>query len=83
MRDMIGQHFTVRQARYNWRKVCLEFSKRLDPELPFYYYTSSHDRFYEGERPNFNEPKRKERQKRVRRRDLLSHLPGCWTSYTP
>lgn len=49
MRDMIGQHFTVQQARYNWRKVCLEFYKRLDPELPFFYYTSSHDQFYEGE----------------------------------
>jgi len=25
-----------------------EFAKRLDSELPFYYYTSSRNRFYEG-----------------------------------
>lgn len=77
LRDMVGQHFTVRQVRYNWRKACCEFSKRLDPELPFYYYTSSHDRFYEGERPSFDVPgqsKRNPRKQRVRRREQLSHL---------
>lgn len=30
--------------------------KRLDPDLPFYYYTSS-DRFYEGPLPGFDEPR--------------------------
>ena len=39
-----------------WRKICIEFDKRLDPQLPFYYYTSDHDRYYEGERPSFNIP---------------------------
>ena len=54
MRDLAGKHFTVRTASYNWRKVCLEFSKRLDPDLGFYYHTSSHNRFYGGERPSFD-----------------------------
>ena len=27
-----------------------------DPQLPFYCYTSDHDRYYEGERPSFNKP---------------------------
>ena len=31
MRDLSGKHFTVRLARYNWRKICIEFSKRLNP----------------------------------------------------
>ena len=77
MRDLCGSHFTVRQARYNWRKVCLEFSKRLDPELKYYYHTSSHDRFYEGERISFDVPntsKRNPRHQRVRRKELLSDL---------
>ncbi len=48
MRDMVGNHFTLQCVKYNWRKVCNEFMKRLDPSLPFYYHTSTHDRFYEG-----------------------------------
>ena len=35
---------------------CIEYMKRMDPNLPCYYYTSSHDRFLEGPRPSFNEP---------------------------
>ena len=26
----------------------------VNPELPFYYHTSSHDRFYEGLNPEFS-----------------------------
>lgn len=79
MRDLAGKHFTVRTASYNWRKVCLEFSKRLDPDLGFYYHTSSHDRFYEGERPSFDiqasgKSSRNPRNQRVRRRDQLSQM---------
>ena len=44
----------VLQVMFGWRKVALEFTKRIDPELPFYYFTSSHNRFYEGEMPDFN-----------------------------
>ena len=77
MRDLAGKYFTVRVARYNWRKVCIEFSKRLDPNLGYFYHTASHDRFYEGERPSFDTPaesKRNPRKQRVRRRDQLSQL---------
>ena len=51
-RNMIGNHFTVKDIQFGWRKICNEFAKRLDKELPFYYYTSRHERFFEGERPN-------------------------------
>ena len=75
MRDLCGKHFTVRIARYNWRKVCLELSKRLNPDLGYYYHTSEHDRFYEGERPTFDDPAKKTmKHKRVRRREQLSEL---------
>lgn len=57
---------------YGWRKVTSEFMKRLDPELPFYYFTSSHSRFYEGEMPEFSEPAPKPRRpRRAPRRELL------------
>ena len=37
MRDLTGKHFTLREAQYTWRKVCVEFAKRLDPDTGFYY----------------------------------------------
>ena len=74
MRDLTGKHFTLREAKYTWRKVCIEFAKRQDPDLGFYYFTSAHDRFYEGERPHFDEKTRKVRSKRVRRREQPANL---------
>ena len=34
--------------------MCAEYSKRMDRDLPFYYYTTKHERFYEGDRPSFD-----------------------------
>lgn len=45
--------------------------KRLDPELPFYYYTSAHHRFYEGTQPNFSIAPRKKKRSRLPQRELL------------
>jgi len=42
--------------------MCIEFDKRDNSSLPFYYFSSSHDRFYEGERPAFNTIPAKPRQ---------------------
>jgi len=75
MRDLTGKHFTLRQARYTWRKACIELNKRLDPFLGFYYYSSSHDRYYEGDRPHFDqESTKKKSAKRIRRREQPAHL---------
>lgn len=63
MRDHVGTNFTLKQAQFSWRKVCLEFQKRITDDLPFYYFTSSHDRFYEGPRPSFNVSPKKKREK--------------------
>ena len=35
----------------------MEFHKRIDTNLPFFYHTSSHHRFSEGELPSFDEPR--------------------------
>lgn len=61
-RDLVGKNFTLKQVQIGWRKICLEFEKRSDPSLPFYYFTSSHDRFYEGERPSFDTQPRKSKK---------------------
>ena len=80
LRDTLGKDFTLKRVQYEWRKACIEFTKRQDPHLPFYYYTSAHDRYYERPRPSFNQPakgklksKDNPRHKRIRR----SELPGA------
>ena len=37
MRDTIGQNL---QVKFGFRKVCTEFKKMLDPDLPYYYHMS-------------------------------------------
>ena len=63
-----------------WRKICIEYDKRLDPQLPFYYYTSDHDRYYEGERPSFNIPtihvSQLEILRRARREETSTFVSG-------
>ncbi len=86
LRDLVGKHFTLHTVKYTWRKICIEFAKRMDPRLPFFYYTSSHDRFYEGERPSFDAPAtsaRNPRNQRKRRVELLSGMHGRITLPKP
>ena len=62
---------------FGWRKACEELTKRLDPELKFYYHTSTHQRFYEGERPDFSKPATRPRHEpRAPRRELISGNVG-------
>ena len=76
MRDQIGLNFTLKQVQFAWRKVCLEFQKRTSPDLPFYYYTSAHDRFYEGTHPSFNEPTKKKKKRLPRGEQVHSLSTG-------
>lgn len=80
MRDAVGRNFTQKQAQVGFRKTCMEFWKRIDPDLPFFYYTSAHDRFYEGPRLDFSitQPsRRKKRLGRVPRREQPAvFVPG-------
>ena len=77
LRDQVGKNFTLKQVKYEWRKTCLEFQKRIDPDLPFYYFTAHHDRFYEGPRPGFNEPHTNtHRTRRAPRRERLLFTSG-------
>lgn len=54
----------------------MELSKRLDKDLPFYYYTSTHQRFFEGERPDFNKPPSRVRTQHAARRELVTSNVG-------
>ena len=37
-------------------KVSSEYTKKCDPDLPFYYYTGSNDRYNDGSILSFNMP---------------------------
>ena len=83
MRDSIGQDFNTKQVNFGIRKVYAEFTKCLDPDLPFYYHTSSHIGFYEGPLPEFNEvPVTKPKTKKSSRGEqpmALHHVVLlCW-----
>ena len=69
MRDTIGKNFTTKEVKYGIRKVYAEFVKRVDPDLPFYYHTSSHQRYHEGPLPSFDAPFKKTAKQRVPRRE--------------
>jgi len=70
MSDTIGENFTTKQVKYGMRKIMCEFLKRINPDLPFYYYTSAHHRYYEGAHPDFDKaPLKQPKDKRVPRRE--------------
>ena len=48
-----------------------QFKKRIDPNLPFFYHTSTHSRFYEGLMPDFSVQNPKKKVKRLPRYELL------------
>ena len=78
LRDNIGKDFSLKEVKYNFRKVCVEFGKRIDPDLPYFYHTSYHSRFAEGELPSFDKPPRKPKKDvRVPRREqTAAFVPG-------
>lgn len=48
----------------------------MDPELPFYYHTSAHQRFYEGDMPHFSEVPPKQEKRSVHQEENLLELLG-------
>jgi len=70
MRDIIGQNFSTKEVKFGIRKIISQFVKRVDPDLPFYYHTSTHARLYEGCHPEFDKELDKPRKdKKVPRRE--------------
>lgn len=55
----------------------MEFRKKIDPDLPFYYYTSAHDRYYEDVMPDFStKPPKPKKSTRVPQRELIGQNVG-------
>lgn len=71
LRDIVGRNFTSKQVQFAFRRVCVEFNKRLDPNLPYFYHTSAHTRFSEGPLPAFSQAssKKKRKSRKVPRRE--------------
>ena len=53
----------ISQVLYGWRKTCIKFMKRMDPQLLFYYHLSN-DRFHEGPLSSFDDNTVSNRQQR-------------------
>ena len=51
--DILKQN-SLAEVKFGMCKIISQFVKRVDPDLPFYYHTSSHNRFYEGCHPEFH-----------------------------
>lgn len=51
-------------------------TKRFDPALPYFYYTSSPDHYYEGEQPSFDNPGKSTRNPRKQRPHQMELLEG-------
>lgn len=101
LRDTVGKDFTLKEVNtgqfsvvhtflyvqvfYSRRKVTHEFLKRMDPDLPFYYHTSTHTRFYEGVLPGFDTQRSKKPwMKRIPRYKLLGTMTeSIWLFVVP
>ena len=56
MHDMLGNIFDVKQFLEAQLKILNEFSKRIDPDLRYYYWTGAKERYSEFALPSFNKP---------------------------
>lgn len=56
LHDQLGQHYDMKAIQQRWQPICNEFLKRLDPDLPFYYYTSNKNRYRIDDLPSFDMP---------------------------
>ena len=55
----------------------MEFRKKIDPGLPFYYYSSTHDRYYEDVMPDFSiKPHKPRKPTRIPTREVFGHNVG-------
>lgn len=57
MESLLPEHpqasTTVKQVQLEFWKMSMEYMKRIDIDLQFYYFISMHDRFHTGPLPDF------------------------------
>ena len=56
LHEMLGDVFDMKSFLDSYPKILNEFCKRINPELPFYYWTGKKTRFSEIALPSFNTP---------------------------
>lgn len=54
--EMLGPVFDMKQFFDEFPKIMNEFTKHIDPDCPFYYWTGYHTHFQNFPLPSFNEP---------------------------
>ena len=54
--EVIGVVFDIKEFYDEFPKIMNEFSKKSDPNLPFYYWTGHQTRYRDFPLPTFNEP---------------------------
>ncbi|XP_077995175.1 uncharacterized protein LOC144448771 [Glandiceps talaboti] len=68
LHHMLGPIFDHKKLKENYRKICYEYEKRIDKNLPYYYYLGPNQRYTEDPLPSFNESSKRgtERLDKVR-----------------
>jgi hypothetical protein len=56
LHELLGPIFDLKQFYDELPKILNEFTKRIDPELPFFYWTGANARFRNFALPSFNVP---------------------------
>lgn len=56
LHEIFGPVFDLKQFYNECPKILNEFRKRIDPDLPFFYWTGAKQRYTEFELPSFNKP---------------------------
>lgn len=56
LHEMLGPVFDLKNFHDESRKILNEFTKRINPQLPFYYWIGSKERFRDFDLPSFNQP---------------------------
>ena len=54
--EVMGDNFDLKQFFDEFPKVMREFAKRIDPDLPFFYWTGHQTRYQNFALPSFNVP---------------------------
>ena len=56
LHELLGLIFDEKAFHDAFPKVMLEYTKKCDPDLPFYHYTGGNERYNPGCLPSFNRP---------------------------
>jgi hypothetical protein len=65
LHEMLGSIFDLKKFYSGLPKILNEFTKRIDPDLSFFYWTGNKERYRDFALPSFNEPSGQVRQSAI------------------